>query len=267
MSNTNALDPFVLEITRNRLDAVVADMATTLIRTSGNAGVTEGHDLSCAIYDEHGNGLAYSYYILIHVRSTKEGVLAIKRDFAGDINPGDVFIANDPYWGGGVHPGDVCVFKPIFADEQLIGFSGASCHLYDVGGMTPGSFSPQARNTFQESLNIPPAKIVRRGEIDPSVWNLILNNVRTSQQNAMDFKALIASCNLAEKRLMEIVGAMGVAQYRAACQTLQELSEAAVRARIARIQDGVYEATNWLEHNGHDNDLYRVHWRRDELRL
>ena len=253
------LDPFVLEITRNRLEAVVADMATTLIRTSGNSGATEGHDLSCAIYDEHGNGIAYSLYILIHVRSTKEGVLAIKRDFANDIHPGDVFLANDVYWGGGVHPGDVCVFKPIFVHDQLIGFAGTSCHLYDVGGMTPGSFAPQARDTYQESLNIPPVKIVRRGELDVSTWNLIMNNVRTPENNAMDIKALIAACNLAEKRMIEIVSAMGIEQYRSACSRLQDLSEAAIRARIAEIQDGVYEATDWLEHNGHANDLYRVH--------
>lgn len=255
------IDPFTLEIARGRLESIVKDMGAAQIRASSNPGTTEARDLSCSIYDAKGNGLAYAAYILFHVRSTQEGVLAILRDYGDDIHPGDAFLANDVYWGGGIHQGDACFFKPIFHEDKLLGFSAVACHMYDVGGMNPGSFAPQARECLQEALNIPPVKILRGGKWDTSTWNLFMNNVRTPESNAMDLKAMLAGCHVAEQRVLEMVDVYGKGRFDTICDNLLELSEAAMRRRISQIADGVYEYTDWLEHNGHRDEVYKVHCR------
>lgn len=261
MTKIEGIDPFTLEIARGRLEAIVKDMGAAQMRASNNPGTTEARDLSCALYDAKGNGLAYAAYILFHVRSTQEGILAILRDYGNDIRPGDAFLANDVFWGGGIHPGDACFFKPMFHEEKLVAFAAIACHMYDVGGMTAGSFSPEARECLQEALNIPPVKILREGKWDTSTWNFFLNNVRTPEGNAMDLKAMLAGCHVAEARVREMIEAYGKDQFDALCTELMNSSEAAMRRRILQIEDGEYEYTDWLEHNGHRDEVYKVHCR------
>lgn len=261
MTGKMELDTFKLEIARGKLQAIVKDMAAAQIKASANPGTTEAHDLSTSLYDAEGNGLAYAAYILFHVRSTQEGVKAILRDFKDDIHPGDAFLANDVYWGGGIHQGDACFFKPIFHDGKLLGFAAVACHMYDVGGMNPGSFAPTATEVYQEALNIPPVKILRNGKWDTSVWNFFLNNCRTPESNAMDLKAMLAGCYAAEQRLVELVDGYGRGEFDRLCAEMLNASEAAMRQRISQIADGVYEYTDWLEHNGHRDEVYKVHCR------
>lgn len=261
MTNAGKIDPFTLEIARGKLESIVEDMGAAQIRASSNPGTTEAHDLSCALYDAKGNGIAYAAYILFHVRSTQEGVLAILRDYGDDIRPGDAFLANDVYWGGGIHQGDACFFKPIFHEEKLLGFAAVACHMYDVGGMSPGSFALLATDCIQEALNLPPVKIFRDGKWDTSTWNFFMNNVRTPESNAMDLKAMLAGCHVAERRLLEMVETYGKGQFDDICTELMQSSEAALRRRIEQIADGVYEYTDWLEHNGHRDEVYKVHCR------
>lgn len=102
IQETNVLDPFTVEIVRMRLESIVHDMGTTLNRTSGSPATTEANDMSATLYDYKGRMTTYSTYILFHIATSKEGIDAILRDYEPDeIDPGDVFIANDPHWGGG----------------------------------------------------------------------------------------------------------------------------------------------------------------------
>src|SRR5439155_15855372 len=121
------------------------------------------------------------------------------------IRPGDVFISNDPYSANGTHKNDVNVIKPIFDGERLAFFAVNKAHWTDIGGKDPGSWSPDATNTYQEGVNIPPLALVREGKFNAELLELILSNTRLRANNEGDLLAQLAACNVAEQRVEELI--------------------------------------------------------------
>jgi len=254
------LDPFTVEICRSRLDSIVQEMATALIKTSSSPTTTETKDFSCSLFDHLGRQLSFAGYILYHSSSNWEGIEAIRRDYPlEEIEDGDVFIANDPCYGGGIHQGDVCVFQPHFHEGRIVAWSACASHQIDVGGAVPGGWNANATECFAEALLLPPVKVMRRGKLDRSMWMLLMNNIRMPDRVGLDFKGLIAANNVAGRRIKELSKHYGAAAFTAMQDRILDLSERSMRQRIAELADGIYRAVDWVENDGHGDGLWKVH--------
>ena len=160
--------------------------------------------------------------------------------FGDTIAPGDVFFANDPHNGGGLHPQDVMVQRPIFLDGELVAWVGLSAHMMDMGGMVIGSFAPQATECYQEGLRFPPVRLFRRGEEMTDVWDIFRNNIRMSELVEMDLRGLVAGCHLAQERVEAVVDSIGRDRFVESLRAIRDLTEAEMRRRISALEDGVY---------------------------
>ncbi|MGC2942594.1 hydantoinase B/oxoprolinase family protein [Brevibacterium sp. FAM 24638] len=254
------IDPIRLEVIRMRLDSIVEEMGIAMIRSSGSPVITEAGDFNTALFDPTGRIYAYSDFVQFHIGSGSVAVQELVKTIGDEpVFPGDAFISNDPHTSGASHPPDTNIISPIFAGDDLVGWAQSQAHLVDVGGMTAGGFAPGAYDCYSEALRLPPGvKIFDRGEPVEAVRRLILNNVRVPALFWNDVRSLIASNNTGIRRLLATIDEFGLDEFRECTRLSFELAEKVVRSRISRIPDGVYEAEEWTEHNGHVDELFRV---------
>ena len=166
-------DPIRLEVFKHLFAAVAEEMGVVLRKASYSPNIKERRDFSCALFAGDGKMISQAAHIPVHLGSMPLSVAAAIEKFASDLQPGDCIILNDPYMGG-THLPDITLVTPIFipAYADPFAFVASRAHHADVGGMTPGSM-PIAREIFQEGLIIPPIKLVNRGEINSSAWDLL----------------------------------------------------------------------------------------------
>lgn len=243
-----------LEVLRHRLEAIAEEAGETIKRTAISPIVTDGNDYSATLLDPDGLLVAGGGHVHNHWYTCSHAVRATI-DRYDDIGEGDVFIANDPHTGGGLHPGDVVIQRPVFAHGERIAWAAQSCHIMDVGGMVPGSFAPAATECFQEALRLPPVRLLRRGIEVREVWDIFRNNVRQAHRGEMDLRSLVAGGNVAAGRLIELSEQVGVDQLLGGLAALIEATAVEFRSRINDIEDGCYRAVNWVEWKG---ELYRL---------
>lgn len=254
------IDPIRLEVIRMRLDSIVEEMGIAMIRSSGSPVITEAGDFNTALFDPNGRIYAYSDFVQFHIGSGSVAVQELVKTIGDEpVYPGDAFISNDPHTSGASHPPDTNIISPIFAGDELVGWAQSQAHLVDVGGMTAGGFAPGAYDCYSEALRLPPGvKIFDRGEPVEAVRRLILNNVRVPALFWNDVRSLIASNNTGIRRLLASIDEFGIDEFKECTRMSFELAEKVVRSRISRIPDGVYQAEEWTEHNGHVDELFRV---------
>jgi N-methylhydantoinase B len=249
-------DPVTAEVIQMRLQNIVDEMGTILRHTSGSPVLTEVGDFCTAIFDDKLEHLAISNYVVVHIGSSLVGVRSIQKYYSKDeIRPGDHFILNNPYTAGALHQGDVGIITPLFYQDEVVAWAFSNAHVLDIGGMSPGGWAPTARDVYSEGLSFPPTKIVNQGEINLELFNIIRNNVRLPEPVVNDIKSLIASNNVSQRRLTELLDRIGIDEFRKYCEINKALSERMVRDRIASIPDGEYEAEDWVEYDGHGENL------------
>ena len=177
------VDPIKAEVVARFLLATAEEMNATLTRTAFSPNIKERADCSTAIFDARGEVIALAQCVPIHLGSMVGAVAEIlKRYPLPEIRPGDMFVANDPYNGGGTHLPDINVIAPVFAGKRIVAFVANIAHHADVGGMVPGSEAAVCNSIYQEGLRIPPVHIMREGELNRSVLDLILLNSRTPDE-------------------------------------------------------------------------------------
>lgn len=248
-------DPVTAEVIQMRLYNVVKEMATTITRTSGSPILTEARDFSTAIFDEKGEHVAFSGYVIAHIGSSLVGVESVIRDYPREeIFPGDAFICNDPYTSGAIHQGDVGIISPLFYQNELVGWAFSNAHVLDVGGMSPGGWAPVAWDRYSEALAFPSIKIVEKGHFVKSVQKIMMNNVRLPAPVFNDIKSLVAANIVAQKRLNEVIDRYGLDDYKLYCEVNKKLTEKALRERLEKIPDGTYTGFDWSEYDGHGQD-------------
>jgi N-methylhydantoinase A/oxoprolinase/acetone carboxylase beta subunit/N-methylhydantoinase B/oxoprolinase/acetone carboxylase alpha subunit len=252
---TAADDAIELELLRSQLQSVVDDAADTIERTAISPVVTESKDYSATLLDADGGLVAGGGVITYHWVAATRAVRATMERYGDAIAPGDVFLANDPYNGGGLHPNDVFVQRPIFAGDRLIGWAALSAHLIDMGGMVMGSFAPAATECFQEALRIPPVRLLREGVEVSDVWDIFRTNVRLDVLVEMDLRGLVAGGNVAHDKVVDLARRHGIGPLTAGIRRLQDLSETELRRRISLLADGTYRATGWVEW---DEELFEL---------
>ncbi|MGE2834382.1 hydantoinase B/oxoprolinase family protein [Mycobacterium sp. SMC-4] len=254
-----ATDPVTYEVIRNRLTAIVAQQSAVLKNVSGSPLVTEANDCNTGVYLADGEVVAMGPHNLFHSGSMETVVDHIIADCTETIgiDEGDVFITNDPYKGA-LHMPDITMLEPVFFDGERIGWVGTCAHVLDIGGMTPSSWSPTAREIHQEGLVLPPTKIVEGGRTRQDVWNLILAASRLPANLGLDLKAMIAANSHAKQGLLKLVERYGADTVRVVMTTMLDRSETLVRERLGALPDAVTRARGYFDHNGHESTLARV---------
>ena len=252
-----AYDPIKLEIFKHLFAAVAEEMGTVLRKASYSPNIKERRDFSCALFDAQGRMIAQAAHIPVHLGSMPLSVEAAVRHFAGDLQAGDVVVLNDPFRGG-THLPDITMVSPVFlpspsrrgaGGEVLIGFVASRAHHADVGGMTPGSM-PVAREIYQEGLIIPPVKLIKAGELDQGMLDLILANVRTPQERSGDLWAQVAANRRGAERLVELVTRYGLDEVNEAMNQLLAYTERMTRQLLTALPDGEYQYTDYLDDDG-----------------
>jgi N-methylhydantoinase B len=234
-------DPITIEIIRERLITIVREMRSNMLRAAFSSAVCELHDMSCAILDEEGQLLALSEGDNPqHVFPILWSAAEMLKKFKGDINPGDIFLHNDPLTGG-THLNDICVIAPLFVDDRLAFFPVVRVHFEDVGGMSPGSVSAAATDTFQEGVRIPIVRAFSKGKRNDDLFDVLLANMRIPDEREGDFEAMLGTARIAQRRLVALIEEFGLETQRASVRQLLDRAEARMRARIATIPSGAYE--------------------------
>jgi N-methylhydantoinase B len=247
-------DVIEAEIHRKALENLTKEMAITLVRTSGSPVVYEAKDFSTCFFDTEPEHLGFSGYVLFHIGSSLLGTQKVKELGHTDLRPGDGYIVNDPRRGGAMHQGDVGVIMPMFYEEELLGWGFANMHVLDVGGVGVSGYAPGARDVYQEGIRFPPIRIIRDGAIDTAWEDFIGANVRAPGPVLNDIRSMISANNVGNQKLRSIVDQFGLQDYRDLCTVNKGLTEQLFRERIERIPDGIYEAIDWTEFDGHGGD-------------
>lgn len=248
-------DPIVPELLRSRLEAIGQEAGDAVQQTAISPIVTESKDYSVTILDADGSIISASGLIDLHYGAVMHSVRSTISVHGETIADGDVFLANDPHSGGGLHPQDVVIQRPVFLDGKRVAWVALAAHMMDMGGMVPGSSAVKATECYQEALRLPPVRVVRQGEECEDIWNIFRINVRSSDLIEMDMRSLVIGSAVAEKKLVELVSDMGLPTFEAACATLLAGVERVLRERIAQLEDGHYYSAAWIEWN---NDVMRI---------
>lgn len=251
MAAISAHDPITFAVLKSAVESIVDDMAYTVMRTARSPIVRDVLDYSTTICDAQGRILAQAKTVALHLGAVPDAMEALLARFAGDINPGDVIIFNDPYEGG-MHLPDIFMFKPIFHDGEHIGFSVVICHHCDVGGRVPGSNASDSTEIFQEGLRLPPLKLYDRGVRNDIVFQIIERNVRLPDLVVGDLEAQLATCALGERELLRIVDKYGAPVFNQFLVDFLDYGERLTRNEIAQWPEGSYEFTDYIDGDGFD---------------
>lgn len=245
------LDPVLLELIYHKFKAATEEMGIALGRTARSSYVRETNDFATALADLKGRFFAYP---------KDTGVsLGVDQDCAAfiaavpDLEPGDVLITNHPYMAPGVgsHLPDINLLKPYFHEDRLICFGWSFAHCADVGGGVPSSISPSFDSIFQEGLQIPPMKMMVRGEFNTAVTAMIQANSRIPEVVMGDLRAQLTALNVGERRIAELIAQHGVETIVAAQSGLVAYGKARALEVQRRIPDGVYDFHDYLDDDFH----------------
>src|SRR6202048_450591 len=184
---TRAADPATFEIVKNSLYKIAEEMRVVLAKTAYSPLLKSAGDYSCGVFDAQGNMVAQGPDLPIHLGSMPDAVRAVVAAFASDVHEGDVFVHNDPYFGGSHLPDVNVVRAPLYAG-QLSGSAALRAPWPDVGSATPGSYGA-VTEIFGEGLRIPPLRLISRGVLNADLEKLILANVRTPDERKGDLGA------------------------------------------------------------------------------
>jgi len=233
-THTVTVDPITVEVIGSALSSITEEMGEALVRASYSTNIKERRDCSTALFDAAGNTLCQAEHIPMHLGSFIDMLPHIlKRHPAEHIRPGDVFIGNDAYEGGGTHLPDFVLAEPIFVDGQIIAWTVNTAHHADFADRGHA-------HIFQEGLRIPPIHLYRAGELQKDVQELILLNCQVPRERLSDLRAQMAANRLGVMRMQSLCNKYGRQVVLAAADALQDYAERKMRAGIAAIPDGVY---------------------------
>jgi N-methylhydantoinase B len=253
------VDPVTLQVVHNRLETLMRLMTRTLEQLSGNEVTRESGDYSTAFMDAEGEIVAFGSAVCTHLGHEVKIVPWILENFGvEEIKPGDIFISNDPYTGGAVHSNDVGLMASVFAEDQLLGWVFCDLHCGDVGGMAPGSMSPDCIDVIAEAMRFPPTKIYDGGIYRADVVRAFLNNSRIPDQLSRDLGAKIGALHIGVKAVQDLAEQYGVEELHRITAGLRDFSEAAFRERLRALPDGVYEGIDFQEDGYANDDIYRA---------
>ena len=236
MTSPRDEDPAAFEIAKNALFKIAEEMRVVLCKTAYSPILKSAGDFSCGVFDAKGDMVAQGHDLPIHLGSMPDAVRAIVSVFGGDAHDGDVFIHNDPYFGGS-HLPDVNVVRPAFCDGRLLGYACLRAHWPDVGSATPGSYGA-VTDIYGEGLRLPPLRLVAKGVTNADLEMVILANVRTPDERKGDLGAQLAATLRATDRLEALARRYGADRIIGYMGEVMDYSERLMRAALADLPDG-----------------------------
>lgn len=251
------MDVVTTSIVQRGLVAAAKEMSATLERAAYNPLLFELKDYSAAIMSRDGKLWAEAPGLVGFLAAMPAIVQAgVERFGADGFAPGDVVLANDPF-DTGTHVSDTTAYMPVFCEGRLIAFTALTAHWADVGGKTPGGWCSDSIDVFQEGLRLPHVKLHRAGELDDTLRDVILANVRLPDTVRGDLEAQIAACRTGAQRIEVLCRRYGPSVVEAAMAAACDASERALRARIRALPDGEYTASTVMEDDGVALDVER----------
>jgi N-methylhydantoinase B len=245
-------DVITAEIIRNYLETVSQEISATVENTAMSPIFTMNHDYSCGVFYWDGLDvqiLARDMAVPVHIFATLDSVRMLFKEFgADDIHEGDIFLVTDPYLGG-THCPDWTIIKPLHVGGRPAFFPCVRGHVNDVGGPVPGNYNVHAREVWQEGFRISPVRIVDRGRPVRDLWEVILANTRLPHEVRGDLMAMVGATTVGERRIRELMAKFGPEVVEASVDHILRYSEVQIRAEIARWPDGVYRATEYVDHD------------------
>ncbi len=242
------IDPVTYEVVRHNLWNINEEHGATIQRISGSPVAIYALDLNPSILTEDAEFVYFGPYMqyMSGVTDTQvKWILEYRSDNPG-IHDGDMFLANDP-WVGAAHQMDVMLICPVFWDGELFCWLTNCLHQYDIGGITPGSFCPSARDAFDEGILIPPIKIVENNEVRRDIEDLYLRSSRKPEMVALDFRAQLAGNITARDRLVTLIERYGPRTVKGVMKRVIDNAEKAFLAKLERIPHGVWRDRTYIE--------------------
>lgn len=245
------MDPILLELFNNQFASIAEQMGITLQRTAFSTNVKERLDFSCALFSATGNLVVNAPHIPVHLGAMSETVQCVLRDNLV-MNPGDVFVTNDPYRGGS-HLPDVTVVTPIHDGQtgDLLFFTASRAHHAEIGGISPGSMPPFSKHLSEEGVLIRNFKLLDRGQSrECELRELLLSGpypTRAIRDNLADLAAQVAANQVGATALDKLIRDHGLPVVAAYMRHIQTAAEQKTRLALSRIPDGTYRWTDHLD--------------------
>jgi N-methylhydantoinase B/oxoprolinase/acetone carboxylase alpha subunit len=240
MTSGSDFDPISLEIMWSRLIGIADDMWTTVLRTAVSTIIGAAQDFGCEVLDAGGASVAHSNRSMPSFNVIMPGVVrgVLAKHPRHEMRPGDVFITNDPWLCAG-HLDDIAIVTPVFRGDRLVAFTASIAHSSSIGGSLSNR---TARDVYEEGLRIPVLKLYDRGAPNTTAFELISENVRAPQMVLTDIEAQVTANGLGASRVLAFLDEYRLDDLSALATTIQAHSEAAMRAALAAVPDGVYES-------------------------
>ena len=243
------VDPITVEVIGSALTSIVEEMGEALVRASYSTNIKERRDCSTALFDRQGNTLCQAEHIPMHLGSFI-GIVPhiLKRNRMEDIRPGDVFIGNDAYEGGGTHLPDIVLAEPVFYDDRIVGWAVNTAHHADFADR--GS-----AHIYQEGLRIPPIRLYSEGELNADIQELFLLNCQVPSERLSDLRAQMSANRLGVQRMQDLCAKYGAGEVLAAGDALLDYAERKMRAGIEATPDGTYTFSDIFDSNVVEGDM------------
>ena len=242
------IDPVTFEVIKNNLWNTNIEHGTTLIRTSGSLIVAHGRDLNPCILTEDVEYVFAGPYVQIITSAADMATRWVMENLADNpgIREGDMFLSNDP-WIGATHQMDVTLICPVFVDGRLFCWTVNTMHQNDVGGVTPGGMSPEARDSFYEPVRISPVRIVEQGRLREDLEEMYLRQSRLPGMLGLDLRAAVSGNLVAQKRILELVDRYGAGIVKGVMRRIIDQAEKTLVKRLSKLPDGTWRARGYLE--------------------
>jgi 5-oxoprolinase (ATP-hydrolysing) len=236
-------DPVMLEVFNNLFMSIAEQMGVALQNTAYSVNIKERLDFSCAVFNGDGSLVANAPHMPVHLGSMDRAVETVIRENKGKIRPGDAYAINAPY-NGGTHLPDITVCTPVFDGRKILFWVASRGHHADVGGISPGSMSPNATTIEQEGIYIDNFKLIDRGRFREKELYALLTGARyparNPLQNVNDIKAQIAANEMGVRELHKMVRHFTLPVVRAYMRHVQDNAAESVRRVIDRLHDSAF---------------------------
>jgi len=254
MIEMQKMDPVILAVLKGRLEQIADEMDATLFRSAFNPIIAEAHDASHGLYHaktgetliQGKSGLpvfvgAMSFAVKMVIDKVEQEKIVL--------NPGDVFVFNDPYEGG-THLSDFKLVRPFFHGGQVFCFLASVGHWHDVGGNVPGNYNPVATECYQEGMLIPPVLLYSSGILNEDIVAILQSNSRLPGSLYGDLNGQVSALDLGDQRLTDLLEEYGEEKITSALVELNESAAKLMKSYISDLPNGTYSAEDWLDNDG-----------------
>jgi N-methylhydantoinase B len=237
-----SVDPVTAEVISNKLGSVADEMSVVLIRSSVSTNIKEREDCSTSVFDADGRLLYQAENIPLHLGSLQGMVSAVAERYRDDLAPGEMFIGNDPYEGGGTHLPDIVLVAPVFHGSTRVGFVANLGHHADF-------VQRRHHHVFEEGIRIPPLRVRRDGAWSEELLALLMANFQVPAERAADLEAQVAANLVGVSGFERVVETVGLDTFRAASEEMLDYAERQMRRIVADIPAGAYSAGEEFDSN------------------